>query len=154
MKLPVRKPTRLKDYDYSSNGLYFITICTVDRSEILSEIVGDDAYIVPQNRLTSFGTVAEKYIQSIPGIDQYVIMPNHIHLIIRIDTESPPPVQSVSQRIQSFKTLVAKALGASIFQRSFHDHIIRNRQEYETIWRYIETNPSKWEDDCFHKNNL
>ena len=58
-ELPKRKPNRLKEFDYSLNGAYFITICTIDKKQILSRIVGDDAHIVPQIKLTSYGKVVE-----------------------------------------------------------------------------------------------
>ena len=81
MNLPRRKTNRLQDYDYSSNGVYFVTICTQHRRKLLSEIVGDDAHIVPK----PFGRVAEKYIRNVPEIEKYVIMPDHIHMLIRLD---------------------------------------------------------------------
>ena len=84
MELPKRKPNRLSEYDYSQNGAYFITICSQDRCKILSDIVGDDAHIVPK----PYGTIAEKYIRNVPEIEKYVIMPDHIHMIIRLDNGS------------------------------------------------------------------
>lgn len=88
--LPKRKPTRLKEFDYSSNGAYFITICTKERQKILSKIVGDGAHDVPKTELTQYGKIAEKYILSTDKIEnvfveQYVIMPNHIHMIVFVD---------------------------------------------------------------------
>jgi len=80
-ELPQRKQTRLKNYDYGQNGAYFITICTQNREKILCDIVGDDAHIVPKK----YRRIIEKYIKNIPEIDKYVIMPDHIHMIIRID---------------------------------------------------------------------
>ena len=91
MELPKRKPIRLPDYDYSSSGAYFITICTKDRRCILSDItVGADALGGPCLRLTCTGKVVEQYILStnrMPGfcVDKYVVMPNHIHMLLRID---------------------------------------------------------------------
>ncbi|MBE6784245.1 MAG: transposase [Ruminococcaceae bacterium] len=146
MPLPERKQTRLKEYDYSTPGAYFITLCTNGRKRILSEIiVGDDAHIVPRVVLTEYGKTVEKYIKSIPGIDKYVIMPDHIHMIIIIDGSmwaSTPT--GIEKRIKSFKTLVTKNIGFSIFQRSYFDHVIRNRQDYEETWKYIESNPYRW----------
>ena len=88
-ELPKRKPTRLKGYDYSTPGAYFITICVKDKKQLLSKIiVGDDALIVPQNHLSNCGLICDKYINNINNkyenvtVDKYVIMPNHIHLII------------------------------------------------------------------------
>ena len=144
---PKRKPMRLPEYDYGSNGCYFVTICTQNRRCVLSRVVGDDAHIVP----TKYGEVAEKYIKSIPGIDKYVIMPNHIHMIIINDSgtmwASSP---TISQKIKSFKTLVTKEIGTAIFQRSFHDHVIRDSGDYLAIWEYIDTNPAKWADDEYN----
>jgi hypothetical protein len=60
------------------------------------------------------------------------------------------PTQSISQKIKSFKILVTKEFGKNIFQRSFHDHIIRGEKDYLKIWNYIDTNPQKWREDCFY----
>ena len=82
MDLPQRKPNRIPNYDYSENGAYFVTICTQDRKPVLSAIVGDDAHIVPK----PYGQIVEKYIRNAPEIEKYVIMPDHIHMIIRLDS--------------------------------------------------------------------
>jgi len=156
MELPQRKPNRIPDYDYSQNGAYFITICTRDRMKTLSTIVGDDAHIVPK----PYGTVAEKYIRNVPEIEKYVIMPDHIHMIIRLDNgsmwASTPtsinveadahirPQNKISNIVRSIKILTAKEIGESIFQRSYYDHVIRNQQDYDAVWEYIENNPRKW----------
>ena len=92
--------------------------------------------------------IVDKYIKRVPGLQKYVIMPNHIHMIISISCDNE---LSVTQRISSLKTLITKELGFSIFQRSFHDHIIRNEKEYLQIWEYIENNPVNWATDCFYK---
>jgi len=156
MELPQRKPNRIPDYDYNQNGAYFITICTRDRMKTLSTIVGDDAHIVPK----PYGTVAEKYIRNVPEIEKYVIMPDHIHMIIRLDNgsmwASTPtsinveadahirPQNKISNIVRSIKILTAKEIGESIFQRSYYDHVIRNQQDYDAVWEYIENNPRKW----------
>ena len=147
-----RKPNRLKNYDYSSQGAYFITICTLDRKCILSRIVGGDALIAPQTNLTHCGEIARKYIESMPGIDKYVIMPNHIHLLIAIDgpMKASAPTISVPNLIRSFKVLVSKEIGQSIWQRSYHDHIIRDEEDYLNHLRYIENNPIKWSEDNYY----
>ena len=146
-----RKEIRLKEYDYSENGAYFITICTKNRKSILSKIesVGDDAHIVPSD----YGQVVEKYLQTINGIEKYVIMPNHIHMIIRIDKGpmwASAPTQSIPTLVRSFKVLVTKELGQSIFQRSYYDHVIRGEWDYRDVWDYIETNPLRWQEDEYH----
>ena len=72
---PKRKRLRLKDYDYSQDGYYFLTICTKGRRRFLSEITYDkDGSAI--TTLTSYGKITDSYIKSIPGIDKYVIMPN------------------------------------------------------------------------------
>ena len=147
-----RKPNRLNGYDYSSQGAYFITICTLDRKCILSRIVGGDALIAPQTNLTYCGEIVRKYIESMPGIDKYVIMPNHIHLLIAIDgpMKASAPTISVPNLIRSFKVLVSKEIGQSIWQRSYHDHIIRDEEDYLNHLRYIEDNPAKWSEDKYY----
>ena len=164
MELPKRKPTRLKEYDYSQNGADFITICTKDRRCILGEIntpcsVGEAALCLPKIILSPYGKIIEKYIRNIPcayetvSIDKYIIMPNHIHLLLSIDRESgrqgatSPTISSV---IKGIKSLVNKQIGINIFQRSFHDHIIRGEDDYRGIWQYIDTNHLKWQEDCFY----
>ena len=140
-----RKRIRLPEYDYSQAGAYFVTICTKDKIPLLSRIaiVGDDAHIVP----SGYGQVVERYVRSIPGMDKYVIMPNHIHMIIRIEGGpmwASAPTQSLSTRVKSFKTLVTKEIGVSLFQRSYYDHVIRGEQDYQEIWNYIDQNPLRW----------
>lgn len=146
----IRKRIRLPNYDYSTNGAYFITICTESRKRILSNItVGQDAHILPKIELTDIGKTVDKHIKLIPEIDSYVIMPNHIHLII-LKNKNPNGKMwascptTVSSDIRSFKTVVTKQLGFSIFQPRFFDHIIRNEQDYIAHLQYINENPQKW----------
>ena len=158
MEYPERKTNRLQEYDYSQTGAYFITICTQNRKQILSQIVGDDAHIVPK----PYGRIAEKYIRNVPEIEKYVIMPDHIHMIIRLDNgsmwASTPtsgdkdvgadayirPKNRIASIVRSIKTLTTKEIGTAIFQRSYYDHVIRNQKDYDEIWEYIENNPRKW----------
>lgn len=156
--LPQRKRLRLTKYDYSQDGMYFVTICTEDKKCILSDIiVGGDAHIAPHIELSLYGKVTEKYIKTITGIKTYVIMPNHIHMIIEIDGTMGASSPTISSLIRSFKTLTTKEIGFSIFQRSFYDHIIRDEDDYITKAQYIENNPAKWSEDkyynpCFTEN--
>ena len=148
-KLPKRKNPRLAGYDYSQNGAYFITICTKDMQCVLGSIVGTDDHIGPQVTLTNIGKVVNKYAVQIPGIVNFVIMPNHVHLIILKADDVNGPMwssvpTSVSTNIRTFKTLVTKELGFSIWQSKFHDHIIRNEEDYLHHLQYIEENPRKW----------
>ena len=158
MELPKRKPIRLPDYDYSSPGAYFVTICTHDRRCLLSRItVGADALGGPQVQLTDAGKNVEHYILSsdrMAGlwVDKYVVMPNHIHLIMRIENGPPrASAPTVSDAVGAIKRLVNRRLGHDIWQRSFHEHVIRNENDYREIWEYIEANPAKWAEDRYYK---
>ena len=142
-----RKSPRLTGYDYSTEGAYFITFCVQDRLELLGTL-SNEANNPVRVKLSAYGEIVDKYIKRVPGLQKYVIMPNHIHMIISISCDNE---LSVTQRISSLKTLITKELGFSIFQRSFHDHIIRNEKEYLQIWEYIENNPVNWATDCFYK---
>ena len=151
MELPKRKNNRLENYDYGQTGAYFVTICVKDRKQILCDIVGDDAHIVPKK----YGTIVEKYIRNVPEIKKYVIMPDHIHMLIGInnterdDANIVPYKNKISNIVRSIKILTTKEIGKPIFQRSYCDHIIRNQQDYNEIWEYIENNPLKW--NMMHK---
>ena len=142
MELQSRKKNRLEEYDYGQNGAYFITICVKDRQKLLSEIVGDDAHIVPK----PYGKIVEKYIHNVKEIEKYVIMPDHIHMIIRLDNGTmwaSSPTNKIASIIRSIKTLTTKEIGKPIFQRSYYDHIIRNQDDYNAVWEYMENNPKK-----------
>jgi len=165
MELPKRKPTRLKDYDYSSPGAYFFTICTQNREELFEiENVGNDLCVVAprQNR------IIHKWIKETENkfnnikIDKYVVMPNHIHIIVMIterhtgrslhDVMRWFETMVTNEYIRDVKSGVLKPFNDRLFQKSFHDHIIRGEEDYRKIWEYIDTNPLKWESDCFYKN--
>ena len=156
-KRPERKPTRIKNYDYSSAGAYFITICTKNRAEILCNIVGGDVLDAPiKVRLLPYGEIAEKYIKQLNEyyenilVEKYVIMPDHIHILLRVkkgaSRTSPPTRQhsSVSRYVSTFKRFCNKEYGENIWQESFFDHIIRNNEDYEEHIKYIHENPTKW----------
>ena len=146
---PTRKPTRLQNYDYSQNGCYFVTVCVKNRKPILSTIVGGDAFIAPQIKLTEIGKIAEKHIQKINSVyadvtvENYIIMPDHIHLLIFIDgfgdgTMRASSPTNLSTVIRSMKTFVTKDVEKSIWQRSFYDEIIKNEAHFQRAQGYIE----------------
>ena len=165
MNCPQRKRNRLELFNYSSPGSYFITICTSSRACILSDIVvGDGVLDVPQVQLSSYGKVADKTIQEIDRqypwltVDRYVIMPNHIHLLLTIGDNGPsgtpaPTNAAIPRFVSTLKRLSNRNCGKELWQRSYHDHIIRGENDYLKIWNYIETNPYKWEQDCFYPQN-
>ena len=171
MDLPKRKPSRLKNYDYSENGAYFITICTKDRKKILSNIiVGTGVLDCPRIQLLTHGKIAEKYINQLNDfydnvlVDKYVIMPDHIHLILSVNNGQPAQRtvgdacpynanqniktdnknSTVAKFISTFKRFCNKEYGQNIWQPRYYDHIIRNQEDYNEIWEYIENNPRKW----------
>lgn len=140
-------------------GAYFITICVQSRRCILSRIVGE-GLAPPVAELTDIGRLAEEQLRRLPDrfpsvtVDKYVIMPNHIHLILELQKgaggASPSP--TVTQVIGAFKSLVTRLCGGEtkLFQRSFYDHIIRGEEDYQEIWEYIDQNPAKWQEDRFY----
>ena len=166
-ELPQRKPTRLKSFDYSKTGAYFLTICTEGRRQILSRIVGGDVLDAPKNvELLPLGKIAEKYINQLNefycdlSVESYVIMPNHIHIMLLVldcgaSRTSPPTKQhsAVSQFVSTFKRFCNKEYKKNIWQRHFHDHIIRNREDYEEHLRYIYENPMRWFYDELYAEN-
>ncbi|MBE7044318.1 MAG: hypothetical protein E7397_02220 [Ruminococcaceae bacterium] len=106
--------------------------------------------------LTSIGIEVEKSIQYINDndigvkIDKYVVMPNHIHLILILDDSGGhgnPPLQNIIGQLKSYTT---NKYGNVLWQRSYHDHIIRGEKDYQKIWEYIDTNVLIWEKDCFY----
>ena len=162
-ELPKRKRNRLKNHDYSTSGAYFVTVCTKDKKKILSQIVGGDVLDAPPHiKLSQYGQIADKRINELNdfyddiGITNYVIMPNHIHFILVVlengaSRTSPPTQHSIlSQFVSTFKRYCNKEYGHNIWQRSFHDHVIRNKNDYEKISKYISENPLKWQYDCFY----
>jgi REP element-mobilizing transposase RayT len=175
-ELPKRKHPRLDNYDYSSAGAYFVTICTKDRKRILSNIIKPSVGVgalddplngflnepqIPQIQLSEIGKVTEKYLlssENIPGvkIDRYVIMPDHIHVIIFLypnqyasrrdgSSKAPTPTNEMLPHIVStFKRFCNKEIGNNIFQRGYIEHIVRDREDYETRAKYIYENPARW----------
>ena len=163
-KFPKRKINRLKSWNYSNNGGYFITICTDNRKHILSKICVGDGFPVPQ--LTKTGQIVDDYIKNINlkyscvTVSEYVIMPNHIHLLLLIDnngTGNPSP--TVGNIIGWFKYNTTKSVnekyktaGNKLWQRSYYDHIIRDEKDYTEKLNYILSNPLKWIDDEYYSD--
>ena len=202
-ELPKRKQIRLVGYDYSSAGAYFVTICTQDRKQILSEIIvqnnnstvgeGLDPpaynhisgttmagaasysptsfgnlqshYKYPKISLTEIGTIAVEQLFALKNrfpsveIKEYVIMPDHIHAIIVLrnnTNESPVSLFDVMKAYKSLTSRCCKQLYGieRLFQRSFIDHIIRDKDDYETKRRYIYENPIRWHHNHNQKSKL
>lgn len=149
MELPYRKSPRISGYDYSTANYYFITICTDQKRCIFGD----------PGTLNWIGKCAEEHLYQIAvlnpdiSIDKYVIMPNHIHIIF--DVRDCRNQKDLAIVIGQYKMSVTKEIrkvipNFQVWQRSFHDHVIRNQRSYEKIWMYIESNPFQWREDCFY----
>ena len=171
-KLPKRKDIRLKNYDYSELGAYFITICTKNRENLLwngeLNIEKYDFKPVGAHRvrpcdlpLSKFGMVVEENLnqwdRAYEGVylSSYVIMPNHLHVVVVMLPEEGGRTRcapTVSHMVKMFKETVPKQLGENIWQKLFYDHIIRDKKDYEEITKYIYENPLKWQfDELYEK---
>lgn len=152
-----RKPARLKSWDYSNPHWYFTTICTDNHKNFLGEVQNG------KTKLNDPGIFANKCLTEIPQhyknveLDFYVIMPNHIHVIIILNSDvvglihdSTPRKNTLGNVIGSYKSAVTKWARGNGFnnfkwQRGFYDRIIRNEKELYQIRKYIEQNPLKWD---------
>jgi len=167
-----RKSPRWKDYDYSSPWWYFVTICTKGREHYFGEIYKGEM------KLSEIGTICKQEIKDTEQrrshirIDEYIIMPNHIHLLMIVgenpvgtygntsndhtsynitnnDALPRVPTQSLWSIIRNIKSRVTKYTNQNnlVFARQsrYHDHIIRNEDEYNRIKYYIQTNPENQE---------
>ena len=141
-----RKTNRLKGYDYSQNGVYLITICTYNKEKIFGDIDFSEHAKVNLNQT---GKILDEYIDQIEEVDNYIIMPNHIHLILNLFNDDKN--RSIQSIVSSIKRNLTKEIGYSAFQKSFHDHVIQNENEYENIWNYVENNAERWREDCFYR---
>lgn len=147
--LQKRKQIRLKYYDYSQNGYYFITICTKDRKPFFWKSVGAD---IIRPDLSEYGEIVNTAINAIPlhyphiKIDRYVIMPDHIHLIIIISNDESgrmisAPTKPITTVIGQMKRWVTKEIGFSVWQKSYYEHVIRDEDDYVEKAQYILNNP-------------
>lgn len=163
MELPKRKPNRLKNFDYSTPGCYFITICTKEKRCILGQVVGGGALDAPKIQLSTIGKIVDRHIlggNRIAGMSiiKYVIMPNHIHMLLQVDKNatigtpraSSPTNAVIPRFVAALKRFCSTDAGANLFQRSYHDHIVRSDDDFLKIWNYIDGNPAKWTEDCFY----
>ena len=157
--MQTRKNPRLSGYDYSRDGIYFVTICTADRQCLFGTVrpaVGGDAHIAPPSTgpsaavdLTSLGKVVEKYLRSMPGVEKYVVMPDHVHILVRIadgPMRASAPTVSLPKLVRSLKGLCTKAAGHPIWQRGYYDHIIRDENDFLRCWKYLDENPISWQE--------
>ena len=156
-----RKDNRLRDFDYSQNGAYFVTVCVKDMKCVLGTVknVGADDLGSPYVVLSEYGQIVERNILKMNSIYSdiqavsFVIMPNHLHILLSIQSDSlfekgaprsSPPTNTLSKYVTALKKFTNKQIGSNIWQRSYYDHIIRNEEDYLLHMQYIEENPKKW----------
>ncbi len=144
--LPTRKKIRLDNYDYSEENMYFITICVKDRIEILGKIKNDNMV------LTKKGNIVKQNVHKLENlynnilIDEYVIMPNHLHILLLINYKNGV---TISRIIKHLKSNITREIGTLIWQKSFYEHIVRNKREYLKIKEYINNNIVNWRKDKY-----
>ena len=144
-----RKNPRLKNYDYTLSGYYFITLCTKDKINYFGEIRDEK---IKLNNLGKFVYNNIKKLEEIYRnikVDKFVVMPNHIHLIIIMKQKAG---FDVSRIIKEYKEWITKKIKKSIWQKSYYDHIIRNKNDYLRIWQYIDQNIIKWNFDKYYSD--
>lgn len=159
MELIKRKPNRLMGYDYDSPGGYFITVCTKHFKNVFWENVGATSGRPKKSNLSKNGEIVRDAIERIAftypavNVDCFVVMPNHVHLLLQIQSAEDGramPAPTVSRIVQQFKGYVTKRIGFPVWQKLFHDHVIRGSGDYAAIQKYILENPSRWEEDNFY----
>ena len=154
-----RRNTRLQGYDYNTPGAYFLTICVENRKCILSRIAEADLPNEPSIVLLPYGHIAAKYIHQLNdfyqtlSVESYVIMPNHIHILLRVlegPSETPVPTTQnsvVARFVSTFKRFCNKEYGKNICQARSYDHVIRNQADFDKHLQYIYENPFGWAND-------
>ena len=187
--LPMRKLPRLRGYDYSRNGAYFLTLCAKNKAHLFGHVVGAGVPDGPTVELTPLGNLVQKRLEEMNRvyadfqIAHYVIMPNHIHLLVVLESgpsrtpaptsagtpgpangesgpsRTPAPTSAgtpgrANARIPAFvstlKRMTNREAGTELWQRSYHDHIIRNDVDYLDHWTYIDGNAAKWSEDEYY----
>ena len=175
-ELSIRKNNRLKNYDYSDNGWYFVTICSKNRKNIFGEyknLVGAGLASARNNiKLSKIGQIINNQWNNIKNnhenvdLDQCIIMPNYIHGILIVNKRADArPAPTISEIICAFKSKCTveyvkyikqnnQDISGKIWQRSFYDHIIRNERSLNAIREYIFNNPENLEQDIDNLINL
>ncbi len=153
VEFPKRKRNRLKNRDYDSCGVYFLTICTAERRNYFWNTVDAAINCADDVILSPYGEIVREAINHIHTtysaltVERCVIMPDHVHLLLANYADEygrPMVAPTMSRVVKQMKGYVTKQVGYSIWQKSFFDHIIRNRQDYEEHVKYIFENPARW----------
>ena len=146
-QLPTRKRNRLQNYDYSRPCAALITICAEAPGPTFGMV--DASLVPPTTILSPVGQQVQQAIHEISqyypsvSVDSHSILPDHVHLLLRLrPVEQDPP--SVSRIVRMMKRAVTKQAGHTVWQKGFHDHIIRTEEDYQNAWNYVQYNASKW----------
>ncbi len=169
-----RRNLRLKGYDYRQNGAYFVTICTYQRSCLLGAVKNGVMILNAWGRIVQDEWRRTERVRSNVQLDDFVIMPNHLHCILLIVDDAPTSATSalsnaraggnapgsLGQIIGHFKSIVTKRVrksGAStsipVWQRNYYEHVIRTESDLQRIREYIIANPARWDDDDYFVDN-
>ena len=155
---PRRRSIRLKGYDYSEAGAYFVTVVARDRFCLFSEIVEGRVRLTSQGRLVANAWKWLEAQYSYVGLDEYVIMPNHLHGIIMIaadENSAPTRRKPLGRLVGAFKTVSTKQVnlsrgtpGSHLWQRNYYERVIRDEDELHSVREYIVNNPLQWDLDA------
>ena len=130
-----------------------MTVCAKDRRCLFGTVVGADVLIGPRVRLSCMGQSVHGLLSRMPQIDKFVVMPNHLHMIVCL-ADGPmgtsAPTGGVPSLVRYLKGQITRQWGGSVWQRSYYDHIIRDENDYLRIWNYIDTNPARWAEDKYY----
>ncbi len=155
-KFPSRKAMRLKGYDYSWDGAYFITICCHEKRHLFGYVTEGKMILNQYGKIAQAEWQRTKDLRKNVFLDSYVVMPNHFHAILIIKTEDnahvPQIASTVGDVMKGYKqavTIGMRSLGYSgkVWQRGYYDHIIRNIYDYDATMAYITNNPQNWSKD-------
>src|SRR5688572_18136957 len=153
-----RRSIRLTGFDYSRRGAYFVTLCTSDRQCLFGEVTNGSMHLNDWGRLveTCWGEIPKHYPHVVG--DAFVIMPNHVHGILMFEDERAghaPPLHPLGTVLGSFKAAVTRAINrvtgvprASVWQRNYFEHVVRDDESMGNIREYIRTNPERWDRDA------
>ena len=156
--LPQRRPLRLKNFDYSSNGFYFITLCCYQRCSLFGEIIEQQMHA---NFIGSLVTLQwQKTPEHFPALQlhPWVLMPNHFHAIVGLCHQQETQRPKLGAEVAAFKSLSQKVVrenfgqnAARLWQRGYYDHMIRTEATYQYIVHYVQTNPQHWHTAYFNQ---
>jgi REP element-mobilizing transposase RayT len=166
-----RKSIRLKGYDYAQQGAYYVTICANERKCVFGDVINGEMVFNEAGKMVEFTWLDLPEHNNNIELDEFIVMPNHVHGIIvivgagskpaliqeRAGYEPAPTEHGLSEIIRQFKTFSAKRInqkndttGTRLWQRNFYEHVIRTDSDLARIRDYIEHNPAQWEEDEYY----